>query len=191
MRPSVVKFAVFAALLAPMALLAKTSDRQQAMDIQSDKFNGNSSDGKGVYSQNVVVTQGTLIIHADTATVISRDGEPSQATFIGKQVTLRQQQDDGTWMDGVADRIDYDAQNDVLTFTGNYTITSPKGSSSGQHMTYDTKTGNVQAGGDGSRVHTVLKPRAAQGTATVGQPQQVPSTTPQGTTPAPTTPDKP
>lgn len=181
MRPSAVKFLVLAALLAPLSvpatLLAKTSDRQQDMNIESDKFEGdNTGNGKATYSQNVVVTQGTLTINADVGTVYMRDGAMNQAVFTGKPVRLKQQLDDGTWMDAQADRMEYDMTGEVLTLIGNYNVTSAKGSSSGQRMVYNTKTGAVQAGGDGTRVKTVIKPKTAQGQATVGQPQPIPTT---------------
>ena len=37
----------------------------------------------------------------------------------------------------------------------------PRGSNSGQRMVYNTKTGSVKSGGDGTRVKTVIQPRSA------------------------------
>ena len=42
------------------------------------------------------------------------------------------------------------------------TVKSPRGSNSGQKMVYNTKTGNMESGGDGTRVRTVIKPKSAQ-----------------------------
>ena len=153
-------------LVAASAAWAKTSDRNQEMIIDAGHQEADYSDnGQVVWTQGVVVKQGTLTISADGGTLRMRNGDPSQASFTGKPVKLRQQLDDGTWMDAQADRIDYDMSNEPLTLTGNYTVTSPKGSNSGQKMVYNTKTGGMQAGGDGSRVRTVIKPKSAQGNA--------------------------
>ncbi len=57
-----------------------------------------------------------------------------RAVFTGKQAKMKQQLDDGTWMDAVADRIDYDIKTEIITLTGNYKVTSARGT--GQRMVY-------------------------------------------------------
>jgi lipopolysaccharide export system protein LptA len=151
-------------LLVALPLWAKTSDRHQEMHIDAGYQDSYLTDnGKVVWAQTVIITQGTLSIHADGGTALRRNGEFTQASFTGTPVKLRQQLDDGTWMDAVADRIDFDMSTDTLTLVGNYTVTSPRGSSSGQRMVYNTRTGAMQSGGDGTRVITVFKPKSAQG----------------------------
>ena len=88
-----------------------------------------------------------------------KNGEVSRAVFTGKQAQLKQVNDDGTPVTATADRLEYDVLNDVITLTGNYKVTSPKGSNSGQKMVYNTKTGSMQSGGDGTRVRTVIQPK--------------------------------
>ena len=50
-----------------------------------------------------------------------------------------------------------DLINEVVTFIGNYTIKSPRGSNSGQKLVYNLRTGNMESGGDGTRVKTVIQ----------------------------------
>jgi len=148
-------------LAAPLAL-AKSSDRNQPMDVESDAQSGIvTGDGTTVLTGNVVLTQGTLAINAARGEIIRSGGELSKAIFTGKQVKMKQQLDDGSWMDAAADRIEYDLLKETVTFIGNYTIKSPRGSNSGQRMVYNTTTGNMQSGGDGSRVRTVIQPKSA------------------------------
>lgn len=147
-------------LTAAGGALAKQSDRNQPMDIQSDNQDGDFSDnGTTNLAGDVVITQGTLEVHADKGQIIRKDGDAVRGIFTGKQATLKQINDDGTPVNASADRIDYDIVNNVVTLTGNYKITSPKGSNAGERMVYNTKTGNMQSGGDGSRVHTVIQPK--------------------------------
>ena len=149
--------------LAPALAWAKSSDRSQEMTIESDGQNGDLNDnGTNVWTGNVVLKQGSLSINAGRAELRQRNGDPAYAILTGKQVQLRQQLDDGSWMDASADRMEYDLAGDVITFVGNYCIKSTKGSNCGQKMVYNLKTSGIQAGGDGSRVRTVIKPRAAQ-----------------------------
>lgn len=150
-------------LLLPVAdVVAKSSDRNQAMTIDSGSQSGNmEGNGKTVLGGGVVVTQGTLEIRSAAAEIYMADGEVSRSVFTGKQVKMKQQMDDGTWMDAQADRVEYDMKTETITFIGNYTVKSERGSSSGQRMVYDTKSGNIQSGGDGTRVRTVIQPKSA------------------------------
>ena len=151
-------------LLLPVAdVVAKSSDRNQAMTIDSGSQSGNmEGNGKTVLGGGVVVTQGTLEIRSAAAEIYMADGEISRSVFTGKQVKMKQQMDDGTWMDAQADRVEYDMKTETITFIGNYTVKSDRGSNSGQRMVYNTKTGNMQSGGDGTRVRTVIQPKSAQ-----------------------------
>ena len=151
-------------LLLPVAdVVAKSSDRNQAMTIDSGSQSGNmEGNGKTVLGGGVVVTQGTLEIRSADAEIYMADGEVSRSVFTGKQVKMKQQMDDGTWMDAQADRVEYDMKTETITFIGNYTVKSDRGSNSGQRMVYNTKSGNMQSGGDGSRVRTVIQPKSAQ-----------------------------
>ena len=151
-------------LLLPLADAgAKSSDRNQAMTIDSGSQSGNmEGNGKTVLGGGVVVTQGTLEIRSAAAEIYMADGEVSRSVFTGKQVKMKQQMDDGTWMDAQADRVEYDMKTETITFIGNYTVKSDRGSNSGQRMVYNTKSGNMQSGGDGTRVRTVIQPKSAQ-----------------------------
>ena len=151
-------------LLLPVAdVVAKSSDRNQAMTIDSGSQSGNmEGNGKTVLGGGVVVTQGTLEIRSAAAEIYMADGEVSRSVFTGKQVKMKQQMDDGTWMDAQADRVEYDMKTETITFIGNYTVKSDRGSNSGQRMVYNTRSGNMQSGGDGTRVRTVIQPKSAQ-----------------------------
>ncbi|KRA51705.1 lipopolysaccharide transport periplasmic protein LptA [Pseudoxanthomonas sp. Root630] len=150
-------------LLLPAAgAAAKSTDRNQAMSIDAGGQSGNlEGDGKTLLSGGVVVTQGSLEIRSSAAEIYMAGGEISRTVFTGKQVKMKQQMDNGSWMDAQADRVEYDMKTETITFIGNYTVKSDRGSNSGQRMVYNTKTGNMQAGGDGSRIKTVIPPKTA------------------------------
>lgn len=163
MNPSLrASFAAFALLLVPALGMAKSSDRNQPMNLDAGHQVGTfEGTGKYTMSNGVIVTQGTLDIRSSNGEVNMRDGEVTSVTFTGSPVTLKQQMEDGSPMSATANRVDYDMINDVVTFTGNYTVKSPKGSNSGQKMVYNLKTGNMESGGDGTRVKTVIQPKSA------------------------------
>ncbi|MET0808088.1 MAG: lipopolysaccharide transport periplasmic protein LptA [Pseudoxanthomonas sp.] len=153
------------ALSMPAMAWAKSSDRNQPIYLDSNNqegvMDGNSTN---VWTGNVTLKQGSLDISAQRAELTQRNGDPSLAVFTGSPVKLRQQQDDGTWMDATASRIEYNMSTETITLIGNYTVKSPRGSNSGQRMVYNTKTGSIKSGGDGTRVKTVIQPKSG-GTA--------------------------
>jgi len=161
MSPS--KLAVLAALMLPLAALAKTSDRNQPMNLEAATQDCNLLDesGKCRFTGNVVITQGTLEVHADTADIFRKNGEIVRVLLTGRQATMRQVMDDGAAMNAKADNIEYLVTENTIILTGNFTVESPKGSNAGQRMVYNTQTGQMQSGGDGTRVRTVLQPKSA------------------------------
>ena len=166
---------LFAALLVPGVAWPKASDRNQPMTVDSSRQEGSLTGDNGMsrFTGNVVITQGTLEIHADSADVYQKSGDIDRVVFVGKQATLKQQLDDGTWMNARADNLDYNVGTDVIVLTGNYMVQSDRGTNTGQRMTYNTRTGDMQSGGDGTRVRTVIPPKKPPATPAK------PSTTPE------------
>ncbi|KAF1718514.1 lipopolysaccharide transport periplasmic protein LptA [Pseudoxanthomonas yeongjuensis] len=163
MNPSLrASLIVILAASLPALTWAKSSDRNQAMNIDAGGQSGTiEGSGTTVLSGGVIVQQGTLDVRSDRGEITMRDNEIARVVFTGSPATLKQQMEDGSPMTATANRIDYDTINEVVTFTGNYTVKSPKGSNSGQKMVYNLKTGNMQSGGDGTRVKTVIQPKSA------------------------------
>jgi lipopolysaccharide export system protein LptA len=150
------------ALSLPTMSWAKSSDRNQAMSIDAGHQTGTiEGSGTTVLSGGVIVQQGTLDVRSDRGEISMRDNEIARVVFTGSPATLKQQMEDGSPMTATANRIDYDTINEVVTFTGSYTVKSPKGSNSGQKLVYNLKTGNMESGGDGTRVKTVIQPKSA------------------------------
>ena len=159
-------FLVGALLLAPSVVLAKSSDRNQPMSLDAGHQVG-SLDGNGTITMSggVIVQQGSLDIRSQTGVVTMKNDEITRVVFTGAPVTLKQQMEDGSMMNATANRIEYDLVNEIVTFIGNYTVKTPKGSNSGQKLVYNLRTGNMESGGDGTRVKTVIQPRSAAGSA--------------------------
>lgn len=148
--------------LLPALAWAKASDRNKPMTIDAGGQTGSiEGDGTTVLTGGVIVEQGTLKVRSQRGEIVMRNNDISRVVFTGSPATLTQQMEDGTPMTATAERIDYDMVNEVVTFIGNYSIKSPKGSNSGQKMVYNLRTGNMQGGGDGTRVRTVIQPRSA------------------------------
>ena len=159
-------FLVGALLLAPSVVLAKSSDRNQPMSLDAGHQVG-SLEGNGTITMSggVIVQQGSLDIRSQTGVVTMKDNDITRVVFTGSPVTLKQQMEDGSMMNASANRIEYDLVNEIVTFIGNYTVKTPKGSNSGQKLVYNLRSGNMESGGDGTRVKTVIQPKPAAGSA--------------------------
>lgn len=150
---------------APVAADARSSDRNQAMDIDSGAADYSLDDRRPtVLSGGVTITQGTLDIRSNRAEITQRGGEPVRVVLSGGPVKLNQQLDDGTPMSATAAKVDYDLTTEVVVFVGNVAIQQPRGSLSGERVVYNMRTGQVQSGGkDSGRVKMRILPRNAQG----------------------------
>ncbi len=145
-------------------VLARSTDRNQPMNIESSHQEG-TLDGNSVniLTGNVTITQGSLDIRSNRAEIYQRGGEASRAVLTGQPATLKQLMEDGSPMTARADKIDYDLTTDIVVLTGNFTVSTPRGTSSGQRLTYNLKTGQVESGGEGNgRVKLVILPKSAR-----------------------------
>lgn len=157
-------------LAAPAA--ARTSDRNQPMDIDAGRQEGTLDDrAPTVLSGGVIIRQGTLDIRSNRAEIsISNSGDPTRAVLTGSPVVLKQQMDDGTPMTARASKIDYNLRTEIVVFTGDVSIEQPRGTMSGQRVVYNLKTGRVDSGGEGNgRVRMRIQPRTAQPAAGEGE----------------------
>ena len=155
-------FALGACLLAaPVVADARTADRNQPMDLKSDRSScGVDDTGACQFSGDVLITQGTLRISAAQATMHRNDGDVSRVVLTGSPVILRQQMDDGTPMTSRAAQVDYDLRSEVVVFSGDVSIEQPRGTLSGDRIVYNLQTGRVEGGGEGrGRVHMRILPR--------------------------------
>ncbi len=142
---------------------ARTSDRNQPMDAESDQNSCILSDaGQCVMTGNVRITQGSLDITAAKAVIYRANGDISRAVLTGGPAVLKQQMDDGTPMTAHAANVDYNLQNEIVVFTGNVELQQPRGTMNGERVVYNLKTGAIDSGGSGScRVKMRIMPKIA------------------------------
>jgi len=151
-------------LMVPFAAaVAKTSDRNQTMNTQSDRTDCSVSDtAPCLLIGNVHVVQGTLDIKAAKADVRRTDGDISMVKLTGSPVQMKQQNDDGGWVNATAAQIDYDMPNDTIVLSGDASVQQPgRGGITGGRIVYNTKSGQVQSGGasGGGRVNMTFEPK--------------------------------
>jgi lipopolysaccharide export system protein LptA len=164
------------AALAP-AVHAEKADRSQRMTIAADQPSTiDLLKQVVVFNGNVVITQGTLTIHADRVEVRESADGFHAATAIGsagRPASFRQKRDSlDEYIEGEADRVEYDGRADKVLFIGHAQVRRLRGATpadeiNGSQITYDNaaEVFSVQGGATsaspgnpGGRVRAVLTP---------------------------------
>jgi lipopolysaccharide export system protein LptA len=167
-------------LIAPLAQ-AEKADRQKPMNAEADSLRYDDVRQTSVFTGNVVITKGTMIIRADRVEV-RQDNEGFQfgtaTSTSSKRAFFRQKRDvtvNGAdeWIEGEADSLVYDGKADTITFNKNANLRRLRGATvtdetQGALITYDNTSdvfnvagGTTAAGVPSGRVRAVLSPRAA------------------------------
>lgn len=143
---------------------ARSSDRNQSTHIGADSNDcWLNESAPCTFTGNVKIEQGTLDIQAAKAVVRrGSGGEADSIKLTGAPVKLKQQTDDGGWMNASAAQIDYDMSSDTIVFSGKASVVQPgKGSISGERIVYNMETGRLQSGAaaGGGRVNMTFEPK--------------------------------
>lgn len=166
--------------LAGGAAQADKADRNQPLVIEANKPGTVDMQKQVVvFNGNVVVTQGTMRITAERME-LREVGEGHRTAVAlgvpGTQAYFRQKREGlDEFIEGNADRIDYDSRSDLVKLTGNAKVRRLRGSTTadeitGNLITYDNRAELFNVAGDnaaGGRVRAVLTPPppAASGAA--------------------------
>jgi lipopolysaccharide export system protein LptA len=149
---------------------AERADRSKPINLESDRMRIDDARKTSVFEGKVVMTQGTLTIHADTITV-RQDKEGHQyGTASGNPATFRQKRDGADeYIEGEAERIEYDGKVDKVEFFNRARLKrEPADEVRGNYISYDSRTefftvtggtGTGASGSPESRVRAVIQPR--------------------------------
>ena len=170
-----------AALLLALApalspVMAEKADRNKQMVVEADKPGSVDLQRQVVvFNGNVVISQGTLVMRADRIEVKESPEGYRSAAAIGsasRPASYRQKRDAADeWVEGTAERIEFDARADTLKFTGNAAVRRLRGTAAadeitGGSITWDNNAelfsvagGAATPSNPGGRVRAVLSPR--------------------------------
>lgn len=154
--------------LATLPALALESDRDQPMEIAATGSDIDLNAGVHRLVGGVEIRQGTLLIQADSGEVHqpARDAEVTRVVLEGQPARLEQALDNAAgFMRASARRIDYDRSSNTVVLTGGVRIEEPRGTLSGERVSYDITQGRIQgqSGGAEDRVRFTIPPRPRDG----------------------------
>ena len=164
------------------AAVAERADREQPINIESDRMSADDAKRTAVFEGRVVLTQGTLVIRADRIEVRQdRDGFQF-AVANGNPVTFRQKRE-GTneYVEGEAERAEYDGKAEQLQLFNRARLKREGGDDvSGNYIAYNARTQefSVRSSKEADqrgRVRAVIMPRSKDGGGASGQTPAAPA----------------
>jgi len=143
------------------------SDRQQPIHIQADRITMHERQGVSYYEGNVQFTQGSLQVKGDEITVYLQGDVLQKVIVKGNPATMQQQPEpDQELVHSKAARMEYDAQQQIVTLIDNAHVQQGPNSFAGDYIEYDTRNSMVSARKgetEDSRVHVIITPPEKQG----------------------------
>lgn len=143
---------------------------EEEVDISADHMHLNIESGNSVYTGNVKVSQGKLVLTGDKITVQQNNNAVDQITVIGKPARYNHVTDDGEIVTAESEQMVYKAVDKELVLTINATLKQPDHSVSSQKIIYNTEKRIIvagdknepkssDAGTSGNRVNITLTPK--------------------------------
>lgn len=173
-------------LAAVMPAQAERADRERPLQIEADQLQHDETRQITVIQGRVTATKGTLVLRGERMEV-RQDPQGRQSAVLsaaaGQQVFFRQKREGlDEFVEGQAERADYDSAREVLTLTGRALLRTVRADASvvnqveGQVIVFNssTETYTVDGRADGrsgpSRVRATISPRAAPAAAPASVP---------------------
>lgn len=147
--------------------LAESSDRDQPIDLEADSVQVDDAKQTSTYVGNVILKQGTLVIHADKLIVREDKNGFQHSTSTGNPTTFKQKRTGkDEWMKGSALRIEYDGRMDKVKLFKKAWVKRGEDIVRGDYIMYDAvaefaevKGGTKSQTNPTGRVRAVIQPR--------------------------------
>lgn len=156
---------------------AEKADSDKPTNVEADQMAYDDVKQVNTFTGNVVLTRGTLVMHAQKMIVTQDPAGYQYGTALappGGLATFRQKRDGGPdlWVEGEAERIEYDGKTEIVKLFSKAKMRRLEGNKvtdevEGQFISYDsraeffavhnTPTGESKAGG--GRIKAVIQPR--------------------------------
>lgn len=154
---------VTALIGASASAFALKGDTDQPINIESGSQSLDMENNVVVFSDNVLITQGSIKINAAKVTITRQEGKKEVIDASGSPVSFQQTLDNGKPVQGKGNSVHYDLATEFLILTGNAELRQLGSFIKAQKITYDVKKQQLKAtSGGNSRVKTVLIPAQLQ-----------------------------
>ena len=145
--------------LIALSAMAEKADRDKPIEIEADTVTSNDAKKVSVYTGNVIVTKGTLIIKGDK--IVMREDEMGfqHGTSYGNPTTFKQKRDGkDEYMEGSAMRIEYDGRMDKVQLFTKAWVKRGQDIVHGDYIMYDANAEYSEVIGGGPKAATPATP---------------------------------
>lgn len=152
-------FVLCAVTLISLTAAAEKADRNKPIEIEADTVTSNDAKKVSVYSGNVIVTQGTLVIKADKLVVREDESGFQHSSSYGNPTTFKQKRDGkDEYMEGSAMRIEYDGRMDKVQLFTKAWVKKGQDIVHGDYIMYDANAEYSEVIGGGPKSATPATP---------------------------------
>lgn len=146
-------------LLSAGHVLAERADRDKPVNLEADRATVDNASRTSVFTGNVVLTQGTLIIHADKMVVKEDTSGFRHATAFGNLVSFRQKRDGrDEYIEGWSERMEYDGKVDKVQLFKKARLKRGQDEVEGDYISYDAVSEFFQVTGSNEKTDTQASP---------------------------------
>lgn len=161
----------FLGALVTNSALAERADRDKPVHLESDRATventarSNNKDRTSVFTGNVVLTQGTLIIRSDKMVVKENEDGFQIAIAYGNLASFRQKRDGmNEYIEGWGERMKYDSKADKVELFKQARLRRGADEVHGEYISYEATTEFFQVNNGAktnseSRVRAVIQPK--------------------------------
>lgn len=146
-------------MLVAMQVHAEKADKDKPIDLEADTVTVNDAKKLSIYTGNVILTQGTLIIRGDKL-VVQEDANGFQhSTSYGNPTTFKQKMEGkNEYMEGSGQRIEYDGRMDKVQLYTKAWVKRGNDIVHGDYIMYDANAEYAEVIGGGSQAATPATP---------------------------------
>jgi lipopolysaccharide export system protein LptA len=145
---------------------AEKADRDKPIEIEADTMTVDDAKSTSIYTGDVILTQGTMLIRADEL-IVRQDKQGFQhSTSLGNPTTFKQKMEGSNeYIQGKALRIEYDGHMDKIHLYKKAEVKRGKDIVVGDYITYDANAEVAQAmsskteNGKKGRTKAIIKPK--------------------------------
>jgi lipopolysaccharide export system protein LptA len=151
---------------------AEKADRDQPINLEADAVTVNDAKKTSIYTGNVILTQGTLVIRGDKLIVREDKDGFQHSTSYGNPTTFKQKREGkNEYIEGSGQRIEYDARMDKVQLFTKAWVKRGDDVVHGDYISYDANAEYAEVIGGGptaatpatpkGRVRAVIQPKRA------------------------------
>jgi lipopolysaccharide export system protein LptA len=124
----------------PALSYAIKGDESAPLQIEADHATLDQKQMVTVFSGKVVITKGSLVVHANEGTATQNSAGERTLNLTGNPVSFVQKADDGELIEGQGNKFDYNTKTSLAVLNGRARVKKGKNLIVGDALTYNTQT---------------------------------------------------